>query len=59
MTLAAAMHTTPEHHYLMFADYIGNAAMQAPESLAEAECWREAKAHLRMARAREREEVGI
>jgi hypothetical protein len=53
------MTVTAEHHYLLFAQYLGIAALHVPDSYMERECWREAKGHLRMARAREREEVGI
>ena len=59
MTLASLMTVTAERHYLLFAQYLGIAALHAPDSSMERECWREAKEHLRMARVREREEVGI
>ena len=51
------MTVTAERHYLLFAQYLGIAARHAPDSSMERECWREAKEHLRMARAFEAKET--
>ena len=47
-----------ERYYLLWAQWITAAALQVPRSDTERTCRQEAARHLRMARARDREEVG-